>query len=216
MQSFHLWNDTWMATDNAPERPSLSVPAAESDELARALGSRITALRKQRGWSLSALAARAGLGKATLSRIEAGNRNPTLETVYAIAAQLGVPLAALLTSPPASALTTPAQLRGQAVTATLIDVIDDAATSTELYRLQIATGATQISPGHGPGVTEHLMVIRGSVLVGPVGAEIRIDTGGYGHWASDTEHSYAAIGNRAAEALVMIRHPHPHPGTPNR
>ncbi len=205
-----------MATDNAPERPSLSVTAAESDELARALGSRITALRKQRGWSLSALAARAGLGKATLSRIEAGNRNPTLETVYAIAAQLGVPLAALLTSPPASALTTPAQLRGQAVTATLIDVIDDAATSTELYRLQIATGATQISPGHGPGVTEHLMVIRGSVLVGPVGAEIRIDTGGYGHWASDTEHSYAAIGNRAAEALVMIRHPHPHPGTPNR
>jgi hypothetical protein len=62
------------------------------------------------------------------------------------------------------------------------------------------------------------MVVRGSVLVGPVGAEIRIDTGGYGHWASDTEHSYTAIGSRTAEALVMIRHPHPHPhpGTPNR
>ena len=64
-----------------------------------AVGRRVRALREDRGLSLSALARLAGVGKATLSGLENGTRNPTLETLYAITAQLGVPLAAVLSCP---------------------------------------------------------------------------------------------------------------------
>lgn len=61
-----------------------------------AVGRRIRELREGQGVSLSALAARAGIGKGTLSELETGQRNPTLETLYALAAPLRVPLAVLL------------------------------------------------------------------------------------------------------------------------
>lgn len=72
---------------------------ARTDESAAALGSRIRRLRVECGVSLSELARRAGIGKATLSGLETGSRNPTVETLLAVAAQLGVPLAALLAEP---------------------------------------------------------------------------------------------------------------------
>ncbi|MEV0969358.1 XRE family transcriptional regulator [Microtetraspora glauca] len=68
-----------------------------SAAFAAEVGQRIRRLRAQRGLSLSELALRAGVGKATLSGLEAGTRNPTVETLYAITAQLDVPLAAVLT-----------------------------------------------------------------------------------------------------------------------
>jgi transcriptional regulator with XRE-family HTH domain len=42
------------------------------------VGRRLRALREARGTSLSALARAAGVGKATLSGLENGTRNPTL------------------------------------------------------------------------------------------------------------------------------------------
>ena len=62
-------------------------------------------LREARGISLSALARSAGVGKATLSGLENGTRNPTLETMYAIAAALSVPMSALTLDPGAPAST---------------------------------------------------------------------------------------------------------------
>ncbi|NJA56315.1 helix-turn-helix domain-containing protein, partial [Streptomyces sp. NEAU-H3] len=66
------------------------------------VGARIRELREARALSLSALARRSGLGKATLSGLEAGTRNPTLETLYAVTTALGVPLTAALAPPGAA------------------------------------------------------------------------------------------------------------------
>ena len=80
--------------------------------LALLVGARVRQLRVAQGWSQSSLAARAGLGKATLSEIEAGRRNPTLETLYAIAAQLQIGLSELLTDAGAAAVEAPSGARG--------------------------------------------------------------------------------------------------------
>src|SRR3954464_13628022 len=61
-----------------------------------AVGARIRALRTERGLSLSALAAAAGIGKGSLSELETGRANPTLDTLYSVAGPLGVPPAGLL------------------------------------------------------------------------------------------------------------------------
>ena len=70
------------------------VSDSERDDRRRDVGARISTLRTERGLSLSALARAAGIGKGSLSELEAGQRNPTLDTLYAVAGPLGVPLTA--------------------------------------------------------------------------------------------------------------------------
>ncbi len=140
---------------------------------ARASGSCASA----RGWSLSSLAARAGLGKATLSEIESGRRNPTLETLYAIAAQLQIGLSELLTERRRSRRRAPDVVRGRAVEASLVAAYRDDSATTEIYRLRIHPGRLQTSPGHGPGVIEHLFVTAGTVSVGPLGSPTEVACG---------------------------------------
>lgn len=176
---------------------------ARTSTLAHEVGRRIQALRAERGISLSELARGANLGKATLSAVESGTRNATLETLYAIAARLDVPLAALLAPPTPSESPT---VRGTAVTAELLEAFTDAAGTTELYRLTIHPGPTQTSPAHPRGVTEHLTVFAGTALVGPQAAPITVPQGGHASFASDVPHIYAALDDEVRASLV-IRHP---------
>ncbi|HWG24408.1 XRE family transcriptional regulator [Actinospica sp.] len=178
--------------------------SGRTSTLAQEVGRRIQALRADRGISLSELARGASLGKATLSAVESGTRNATLETLYAIAARLDVPLAALLAPPtPSSA---PTAVHGTAVTAELLEVFTDEGATTELYRLTIHPGPTQTSPAHPGGVVEYLTVFSGTALVGPQGAPITVAAGGHVSFASDVPHIYAALDVEVRASLV-IRHP---------
>jgi XRE family transcriptional regulator, regulator of sulfur utilization len=178
--------------------------------IAGAIGARIVARRRVDGLSLSALAARAGIGKATLSEIEAGNRNPTLETLYSIAAALELPLVELIGRPDQGSAA-PGELRGAAVSATLLESFDDPGVTTELYRLVIRPPRRQISPGHGPGVMEYLTVTAGVVLVGPCDAPVEVAAGGYTSWESAGEHCFQALSATDAEAVLVIRSPRRRP-----
>jgi transcriptional regulator with XRE-family HTH domain len=172
---------------------------------AAATGERIRALRAQRGISLSELARRAGVGKATLSGLETGARNPTAETLYAIAGQLGVPLAMLL-STPGEPLDVP-EVQGTAVVAQLLEVFRDGGMSTELYRLEIRPGVLQTSPAHPAGVVEYLTVFSGTAQVGPAGSPIVVRPGEHASFVSDSPHIYAALGEEPVHASLLIRHP---------
>ena len=56
----------------------------------------IRRLRQQAGLTLADLAAEAGLGKSTLAQLESGRGNPSVETLWAIAAALRVPFGRLV------------------------------------------------------------------------------------------------------------------------
>lgn len=60
------------------------------------LGSRLQALRKQKGLTQDALATAVGLGRSYLAEIELGRRNPSLDSLKLIADGLQVPLSKLL------------------------------------------------------------------------------------------------------------------------
>jgi transcriptional regulator with XRE-family HTH domain len=183
----------------------MGISAHWSADTAAATGERIRSLRAQRGLSLSELARRAGVGKATLSGLETGTRNPTAETLYAIAGQLGVPLAMLL-STPGEPLDVP-EVRGTAVAAQLLEVFQDEGISTELYRLEIRPGVLQTSPAHSAGVVEYLTVFSGTARVGPADSPIVIRPGEHASFVSDSPHIYAALGEEAVHASLLIRHP---------
>jgi len=56
------------------------------------LGQHIKLGRKKRKWSEQNLAERAGISRATLQKIEAGEMSPSIGLVFEVAALVGVPL----------------------------------------------------------------------------------------------------------------------------
>lgn len=52
--------------------------------------------RKKSGLSLSEVSRRAGIGKSTLSQLESGTGNPSIETLWAICIALDIPFAKLI------------------------------------------------------------------------------------------------------------------------
>jgi transcriptional regulator with XRE-family HTH domain len=72
--------------------PAISAALAE-------VGPRLKRARAQRGVTLTDLAAATGISKSTLSRLEAGQRKPSLELLLPIAAAHQLPLDALVGAP---------------------------------------------------------------------------------------------------------------------
>jgi transcriptional regulator with XRE-family HTH domain len=66
------------------------------EQVLAGVGERLLALRRDRGTTLAALAARTGISISTLSRLEAGKRRATLELLLPIARAHGVSLDELI------------------------------------------------------------------------------------------------------------------------
>lgn len=62
----------------------------------RLLGERLKRLREEARLSQEALAARSGISRVTIARLEAGEQDPHYETLLALARGLGLPLERLL------------------------------------------------------------------------------------------------------------------------
>ncbi|MCX4637652.1 helix-turn-helix transcriptional regulator [Streptomyces sp. RPA4-5] len=69
------------------------------DEVLDAVGPRLRTLRRDRGITLAALAATTGVSESTLSRLESGQRRPSLELLLPLARTYDVPLDDLVGAP---------------------------------------------------------------------------------------------------------------------
>ncbi|CAA9576351.1 MAG: Transcriptional regulator SCO1200, Xre-family with cupin domain [uncultured Thermomicrobiales bacterium] len=70
------------------------------DDLIEAVGPRLKGLRQQRGTTLAEVSAATGISVSTLSRLEAGQRRPTLELLLPLARAYQVVLDDLVEPPP--------------------------------------------------------------------------------------------------------------------
>lgn len=59
-------------------------------DMRKLVGDNCARIRKERGWSQEELAERSGLSQQYLSGLERGKRNPTIVTIYELAAALKV------------------------------------------------------------------------------------------------------------------------------
>lgn len=174
-----------------------------ADGAAAAVGRRIRTLRSARGLSLTALAAAAGIGKGSLSELETGRRNPTLETLYAVAGPLGVPMAELVGDDDWT------QLDHDGISTTRLRVLREDARVTEVYLIRLAAGAVRRSPAHAPGVTERLVVLSGSGSVTHGEETVALATGDAVLFPADRPHAYTGGPEHGFEAIDVIVTPRP-------
>ncbi|MFT8871920.1 MAG: XRE family transcriptional regulator [Sporolactobacillus sp.] len=177
----------------------------EGIPLAAAVGARMKKIRTARDLSLNALAERTTLGKGTLSEIERGLRNPTLDTLFAITKALSVPLSAVLCEQDGSDLVHLGRLavHGQSVDAILIDRWNEPGGVREVYRVTISERMQRSNP-HARGVKETLTLLSGTALVGTIDNPRQVHANESICFAGDQLHQYGSLNGKALALLVMF------------
>lgn len=167
-------------------------------------------LRKEReraALSVSELARRAGISKATVSQLESGSGNPSVETLWALGVALGVPFAVLVDQQTnAPTLIRADDLAGvpssaAAYSATLLSASPPGA-RRDVYLIQAEPGDPRRSDPHHPGTTEHVVLISGQALIGPTDDPVLLNPGDYLSYAGDAPHVFEAT--VAATSAVLI------------
>lgn len=172
-------------------------------EILESLSSNLNRLREERGLTISGLAQRCGIAKSTLSSLESGHGNPTVETLWAIANALDAPFGSLLTGETKGYV-------GLGDEKTIVRLIErsqsENGASIETYSMSIEPGHTKESAAHPPGVREKVVVTSGPMLVGDMRAPKLVNTSEVYIFEADVSHVYGAL-NKAAQAMVFVEYP---------
>ncbi|MFT4156396.1 MAG: XRE family transcriptional regulator [Microbacterium sp.] len=157
-------------------------------------------LRREReaaGLSVSELARRAGVSKATVSQLEAAQVGPSVETLWALSVALEVPFAVLVDQKTNAPTLIRASERmsvtssASAYSATLLSASPSGA-RRDIYLIQAEPGDARRSAPHHPGTIEHMILSAGQALVGPTDAPVLLNPGDYLAYPGDAAHVFEA------------------------
>jgi transcriptional regulator with XRE-family HTH domain len=168
------------------------------EDIVAALARSLRRERERAGVSLTELARRAGVAKSTLSQLEAGSGNPGLETLWALAVALRVPLSRLV-DPPRRGIEVirageGAEMRteGAEYSAVML-AASPPGVRRDVYRVRAQPGAPYVARPHVPGTVEHVILAAGRALVGPEGEAVELAPGDYLRYPGDVPHVFDAL-----------------------
>ncbi|MGN7862224.1 helix-turn-helix domain-containing protein [Microbacterium sp. 22303] len=177
------------------------------DDLRARISRSLRREREAAGISVSELARRAGVSKATVSQLESGSSGPSVETLWAIADALGVPFAAFVeertNAPTLIRAGEHAGVPSAAAPylATLIAACPPGA-RRDLYIIQAEPGEPRRSTPHHVGTTEHVVLISGRALIGPSEAAEELHPGDYLSYPGDASHVFEALEPGTSAVLI--------------
>ncbi len=149
-----------------------------------------------RGLSLSQLAAEAGIAKSNLSRIEQGNGNPTLDTIWRLATQLKVPFGNLV-----APISEP--LGEDGVMVRLIDQGRDDP-QVDAYWMSCAPNTLREAEAHTRGTQESITVISGQLEAGIKNQAKLISAGETHTFDADHPHLYRTADQWTTMLVTII------------
>jgi transcriptional regulator with XRE-family HTH domain len=175
------------------------------------LAANLRRLRIARHLSLSQLARDTSMSKATLSGIERGRGNPTIDTLALLAGALRVTVAELLEQAPlgemrivrvAAAHPWPPAGPGRRQ----LEAAAELDGSLELVELALPPRHTHNLGPRPAGARAAVFVLQGKLIAGPVERISELATGDYASFPADVPHLYEA-GRAATRALVLSHTP---------
>ena len=167
--------------------------------------------RRRMGLSLAELARRAGIAKSTLSQLESGAGNPSIETLWALSTTLEVSFAQLV-EPPRTIVRLLRAGQGPTVVAESADYTTSllsaghAGTRRDIYRITAEPGRARESAPHGRGVVEHVVLSSGQAMVGVASDPVELRPGDYLAYPADIPHVFSAL-VAGTTAVLLSEHP---------
>jgi transcriptional regulator with XRE-family HTH domain len=175
------------------------------------LGERVRVLRRERGMTLEVLAGRSGVSRAMISKLERGEKNPTLVVAAKVAEGLGVSLSQLVgVEEKREVVVVPKERRM---------VVRDPDTSFERQLLSPSFGGRGIEfirnvvprgsgsgefPPHRRGVEEYVVVERGRLRAILGGEEYLLEEGDALYFEADVPHRFDNAGEGECSFYLVV------------
>jgi transcriptional regulator with XRE-family HTH domain len=182
------------------------------DEVASGrLGERVRGLRRERGLTLDGLAGRSGVSRAMISKVERGEKNPTLVVAAKVAEGLGVSLSRLVGVEERREVVVVPRARRT--------VMRDPETGFERQLLSPGFGGRGIEfirnvvpegsnsgefPPHRRGVTEYVVVERGRLRAILGGEDYLMEEGDALFFEADIPHRFDNVGQGECSYYLVI------------
>ncbi|MDA3922643.1 MAG: helix-turn-helix domain-containing protein [Salinisphaera sp.] len=173
--------------------------ATTNHDLHEQIATNIKAYRAEREITLTGLSELTGIGKSTLSNLERGQGNPTIETIWQLAQVLNVGYGDLVGRAPAQASTS------EGVSVELINY-EESERKIETFRMTFEAASLREADAHVSGVTEHVLVLSGALTVGGIDDRTMLYAGQSKTFKADQEHLYQAA-ESGAQAIVSVIYP---------
>ncbi|MCL7376615.1 MULTISPECIES: XRE family transcriptional regulator [unclassified Streptomyces] len=180
---------------------------SDLDQLTQSLARNLRRWRGERGFTLDALAARAGVSRGMIIQIEQARTNPSVGTTVKLADALGVSITTLLDyeqGPQVRIVPADQAVRMWSTPAgshTTLLVGTEARGPLELWRWVLLPGEASSSDPHPPGTTELLHVTAGELTLVVDGEPHAVPEGASAAFEASVPHVYR---NEGAETVEMI------------
>lgn len=178
------------------------------------LSATLRAMRSELAWSLDRAAQETGVSKAMLGQIERGESSPTIATLWKIAKGFHTSLSSLLEPLPSataqglvhrSSETNRSQPGGDGMLVEPLFLFEPRF-GFEVFKLTLIPGYERLSEAHEAGVTEHVIVLRGTMEVLVEGDWISLAEGDAVRFLADRPHGYRNMQAEAATFLNLIHY----------
>lgn len=178
------------------------------DKIANNLAQNIISLRKNRGLTQAMLAQQAGTTRGSITLIESGQSNPTLEVLIKISQALQVSIDELTGAPKAECQHIPASEipldRRSRNGVTLRKLLPDKIRATEMDEFSLEVGAVLVGAPHVEGTKEYFTCIDGQITIGVLGQSYTLNKGDLLTFPGDKKHSYKNTGKKLARGVGVV------------
>lgn len=186
-----------------------------SDELfaSQCLAINVQNLRRVKSFSEEKLSDIADIPRSTITNIESGEGNPSLNNLCKLAAALHVSIEELLSRPRTDcalikAKDIPVQTRSKGKVS-IQKLMPDKKKGIEIDRIELNGACTMTGHPHLEGTKEYLHVVDGAVTVFIRGEKVVVEKGDVLAFSGNQPHSYKNTQSKKAVALsVVIPIPH--------
>ena len=166
----------------------------------RHVGTRLRAIRKERGWTLEHLASMAGLSASTLSRLESGKRQASLELLIPLTRHLGVRIDELLDNPDRDPRV---RRRGTTRDGMIIAPLTRAESDVRAFKITYLPALPNRELQSHPG-WEWIYVLAGRLLLRLGDQELELGPGEAAEFDTMTPHQMAAADGEYAEVISLF------------